>query len=261
DLREVTKKVCKMLLVTSRLTCLRRGVYQFRCLSSCLHPVCTTDVTSLSGGKRPYVLCNSLAQTSQLHCRQFSLSTSRLGIFSKDPPSIDPVKGELVYNGPLTSMVKRIKVFSLVTSGMGLAFQPYFIIQSQYSLTLTLGLGGILGFFIFCTPLLLHYVTKKYVSTVYLHPVSKEFTATTYSLFLRKREHTFKAKDVHVPEVPGAFTSMVVNGNTSLFMDMNYFSNPDAYMHMVGYDKPFDWEVPKEQRETKQDYHRQVHVL
>lgn len=42
------------------------------------------------------------------------------------------------------------------------------------------------GFFTFVTPLLLHFITKKYVTELHYNPQTEEYTATTISLLLQK---------------------------------------------------------------------------
>lgn len=42
-----------------------------------------------------------------------------------------------------------------------------------------------------------------------------------------------------MPEVPGMFTSFVVNG-TPMFVDAKQFTDTDHYIKMMGYDKPLD---------------------
>ena len=54
----------------------------------------------------------------------------------------------------------------------------------------------------------------------------------------------FTAEDVKIPEVAGPFTSLIVKG-TALFMDPKFFLDKNAYIHLMGFDKPLDWELPK----------------
>lgn len=98
---------------------------------------------------------------------------------------------------------------------------------------------GVVGFFTFVTPLLLHFVTKKYVTSLTFDPDKETYTAETLTFFLTKRKIEFTPDDVKVPDVPGMFTSMLVKG-IPLFVDPRAFPNPDHYIKIMGYDKPID---------------------
>ena len=48
--------------------------------------------------------------------------------------------------------------------------------------------GAFLSFFTFATPLLIHWVSKKYVVELMYNKIDDSYTAITYSLLLRKKE-------------------------------------------------------------------------
>jgi len=93
-----------------------------------------------------------------------------------------------VYYGSLAPRMKLVKLFSLTTSLAGIAAQP--ILMEQGMKIGGTGMAVLLctvgGFFTFVTPLLLHFVTKKYVTELHYNPVTEEYTATTISLILLK---------------------------------------------------------------------------
>lgn len=98
-----------------------------------------------------------------------------------------PVK---VYYGTLTPRMKAVKVFSITTSLTGMAAQP--IIMEQGSklggAPMMYFMCGVVGFFTFVTPVLLHVITKKYVSEIHYDPKTEEYTASTISFFLTRVE-------------------------------------------------------------------------
>ena len=55
-------------------------------------------------------------------------------------------------------------------------------------MALMLGMGAFMSLFTFATPLLVHYVSKKYVTEMYYNRMTDTYTAITYSLFLRKNQ-------------------------------------------------------------------------
>jgi len=93
-----------------------------------------------------------------------------------------------IYYGSLAPRMKLVKLFSLTTSLAGIAAQP--ILMEQGMKIGGTGMAVLLctvgGFFTFVTPLLLHFVTKKYVTELHYNSVTDEYTATTISLILMK---------------------------------------------------------------------------
>ena len=89
--------------------------------------------------------------------------------------------------------MKAVKVFSITTSLTGMAAQP--IIMEQGSklggAPMMYFMCGVVGFFTFVTPVLLHVITKKYVSEIHYDPKTEEYTATTISFFLTKIQVTY----------------------------------------------------------------------
>jgi len=152
----------------------------------------------------------------------------------------------VIYTGTLARHVRIVKVFSLSTSVIGISLQP-FIYQklSALPVILAVAVGGFASFFIYLTPLLLHLVSKRYVTEMTLDPVSKEYTATTYTFFLRKKIHRFTVGDVTVPNVPGLFTSLRVHG-VPLFIDRDLFSDQSYFIELFKFNDPLDWEIVSE---------------
>merc|ERR1712121_91794 len=99
--------------------------------------------------------------------------------------------------------------------------------------------GAFLSFFTFATPLLIHWVSKKYVTEMLYNRIENTYTAITYTFLLRRKQITFKASDVQVPSIPGMFTTFQVNGR-SLFVDAESFHSAQHYGKLMGYDKPLD---------------------
>jgi transmembrane protein 70 len=48
--------------------------------------------------------------------------------------------------------------------------------------------GAFLSFFTFATPLLIHFISKKYVTEMYYNKAKDSYTAITYSLLLRRKK-------------------------------------------------------------------------
>ncbi|KAH8375207.1 hypothetical protein KR200_006694 [Drosophila serrata] len=149
-----------------------------------------------------------------------------------------------IYYGTLAPRMKMVKFFSLSTSLAGIAAQPILLEQGMKigGTGMAVFLCSVGGFFTFVTPLLLHFITKKYVTELHYNPQTEEYTATTISLLLQKIKTKFRPSDVTVPEVPGMFTSFLV-GKRPLFIDPALFDDPEHYVRIMGYDKPIDFKL------------------
>uniref|UniRef100_A0A023G5P9 Putative integral to mitochondrial membrane n=1 Tax=Amblyomma triste TaxID=251400 RepID=A0A023G5P9_AMBTT len=146
----------------------------------------------------------------------------------------------LVYLGSIRSTVKMVKSLSLTSSFLGILAQPILLQKlSGSSVGATVIVVSCASFFIFVTPLMLHYITRRYVTELTYDPGTKEFNATTLTLLNRKKEMSFIADDVEVPTVPGPFTTLLAKGRP-LFVEVQNFQNADALEHLLGYDKPID---------------------
>lgn len=86
--------------------------------------------------------------------------------------------------------MKLVKVFSLTTSITGAVVQPTLLEQSMKigGPAMAIAACTVAGFFTIVTPLLLHFVTKKYVTELFYNEKTGEYTAITISLFLRRQE-------------------------------------------------------------------------
>jgi len=189
------------------------------------------------------------------HCSSSSPSDEK----TQTPPSdenADSSDGEdEIYRGILATQIKLVKGFSLTTSLISLSCQPvlYYTLQSgsEKPMALMLGMGAFMSFFTFATPLLVHYVSKKYVTEMYYNRVTDTYTAITYSLFLRKNQIKFRSSEVHVPDIPGMFTTFKAR-NVPLFVESGQFYSIYHYGKIMGYEKPLPeemrWENKMEER-------------
>lgn len=98
-----------------------------------------------------------------------------------------------IYYGTLTPKIRAVKAFSLSTSVLGLAAQPLLIEKSSQfgGTSIVILVCSFVGFFTFITPLVLHFITKKYVTEIHYDPIKDEYTATTLSILLTKKEVKF----------------------------------------------------------------------
>ncbi|XP_023936496.2 transmembrane protein 70 homolog, mitochondrial [Bicyclus anynana] len=157
-------------------------------------------------------------------------------------------KLERIYYGPLTPQIRAVKIFSVTSSAAGLAAQPLILKEAANigSTSLIIALCSVVGFFTFVTPILLHIITKKYVTEIHYDPETSTYKATTINFFLAPVILEFKAEDVVVPDIPGMFTTMNAKGKP-LFIEARHFTDPQYYAKIMGYDKPLDFKLGEEQ--------------
>uniref|UniRef100_A0A182JUW1 Uncharacterized protein n=1 Tax=Anopheles christyi TaxID=43041 RepID=A0A182JUW1_9DIPT len=95
-----------------------------------------------------------------------------------------------VYYGSLTPQIRAVKVFSLATSIGGIVAQPILLEQASKvgGMPMIVAVCGFAGFFTFVTPILLHLVTKRYVTDLHYDPSKQQYTATTITFFLQREK-------------------------------------------------------------------------
>ena len=78
-----------------------------------------------------------------------------------------------------------------MTSIIGLSCQPVIFMKmgaGSANIPLIIASGAFLSLFTFATPLLIHWVSKKYVVELVYNKIDDTYTAITYSLLLRKKQ-------------------------------------------------------------------------
>ncbi|XP_040289799.1 transmembrane protein 70, mitochondrial-like [Bufo bufo] len=162
--------------------------------------------------------------------------------------SSTPVNHEedrLVYIGNLGTAVPGVKFFSYSTSVVSLIILPMIFAKSGIgvdSLPLKIAFFSIVGFFTFITPVTLHLLTKGYVVHLYHNKERDLYTAITYNAFLREKRTEFSPEDVEVPGVSKMFTTFYAKKKSMLINPM-LFPNSNDYQHLMGYDKPFTFNL------------------
>lgn len=153
--------------------------------------------------------------------------------------------GSLIYTGSLGSAVRGVKLFSYSTSGASLFLMPHILLKTGLgvqSFALQAAFCGVIGFFTFLTPVLLHLITKGYVIRLYHNPDRDTYTAITYSVFLTEKKRVFHQKQVRIPAVSKMFTTFYAD-QVGLLVNPDLFPVPQDYNHLMGYDKPFSFDL------------------
>ncbi|XP_019739308.1 transmembrane protein 70, mitochondrial isoform X2 [Hippocampus comes] len=200
-----------------------------------------------SGFGRPRGNHLHAVKRSPLFLKPKALSHTPSSFLSTGAQSED---GNLIYTGSLATAVRGVKFFSYSTSGASLCLMPQILLKSGLGVqspALQVAFCGIVGFFTFLTPALLHLFTKGYVIRLYHNPERDTYAAVTYSLLLTERRTLFHQKQVRIPEVSKMFTTFYAN-DTGLLVNPDMFRLPQDYNHLMGYDKPFTFPTPHPDR-------------
>lgn len=139
---------------------------------------------------------NPLPTLTQSVCAQRFYSDKAGESQTQKSAQYDESGAEIIYTGKFQTRIIRVKLFSLSTSLMGLAAQPILLEKGMEmgGKGLAAFLCTLAGIFTFVTPVLLHYVTKKYVIKITHDPKTDEYVATTVSFFLMKNPVSLRRK-------------------------------------------------------------------
>ncbi|XP_061111658.1 transmembrane protein 70, mitochondrial isoform X2 [Conger conger] len=166
-------------------------------------------------------------------------------------------EGTLIYSGSLAKAVLGVKLFSYSTSIFSMCVMPQVLLKTGFgvqSLALQVAVCGTIGLFTFITPVLLHLLSKGYVVRLYHNHEMDTYTAVTYNALLAEKKTVFHQSQVSVPGVSKMFTTFYAN-RRSMLVNPELFALPHDYNHLMGYDKPFSFDLDKfeEQERSKQD--------
>ncbi|KAJ8931026.1 hypothetical protein NQ314_016119 [Rhamnusium bicolor] len=172
--------------------------------------------------------------------RQFSSTHT---IAKKSENNIKPI-----YYGVLTPQIRAVKMFSLSSSIVGIIAQPFLYkeIAATGNVPIIIAAYSFIGFFTIVTPVLLHLITKKYITHLEYKPDTDSYVAKTVNFFCMTKELqivlNLNLRMFMFPEVPGMFTTFCAKGK-ALFLDPRLFDNPEHYAKIMGYDKPIDFKL------------------
>jgi transmembrane protein 70 len=157
-----------------------------------------------------------------------------------------------IYSGILSTQIKLVKAFSLTTSLIGVSCQTLlYSYAGNTNIGVMLASGAFLSFFTFVTPVLIHSISKKYVTKLYYNQVEDKYTAIVYNIFIRPKKIEFRLRDVKVPDIPGMFTTFKAKGH-ALFVDMDQFRDPTHFGKLMGYQD--DLNIQRHQQSKSIDY-------
>lgn len=86
-----------------------------------------------------------------------------------------------------------LQIFSLSSSIVGIIGQPFLYneIVSTGNVPIIIAAYSVIGFFTFLTPLLLHLLTKRYVTHLFYNEETDAYIARTVNFFCRTKEVSY----------------------------------------------------------------------
>ncbi|VUZ43966.1 unnamed protein product, partial [Hymenolepis diminuta] len=142
-----------------------------------------------------------------------------------------------VYTNPISKLVIGAKIFSLSSSCIVLAAQPFLITKFASLTTFAPFFASSLAFALL-TPALLHVLTRSCVFSITYDKTRSKFTAYTKSIFLRSKSIEFDESDISYSVASLSFANMTVRNKISLLVLENGFSDLEIKHRLLGLDKP-----------------------
>ncbi|TKV90110.1 hypothetical protein SEVIR_9G006800v4 [Setaria viridis] len=154
-------------------------------------------------------------------------SGSKISIGPK-PKQIKQDDGDsnLVYQGPISSIIKKVKLLSLSTCCLSVSLGPVITFMTSPDMNVILK-GAVASTVIFLsatTTAALHWFVSPYIHKLRWRPGSDSFEAEVMSWLATPLKRTIKFADIRPPETNRPFVTFKAEGNF-YFVDGEHFSN------------------------------------
>lgn len=181
--------------------------------------------------------------------------TLLLGVRMISSKPVKNTKVTQIYKSPMGNLVVGAKIFSLTSSSLVLAAQPFIVTASPAAATPFIVASMI---FAFLTPALLHQLTGPTVFSIDCIEerevkgeenkdedvmAGQQLIAYTKSIFLRKRRVPFTVGDIEYAPGSLSLANLTVNGGrTPLLILESGFTSLEWRTLIFGFDKPIKWD-------------------
>ena len=131
-----------------------------------------------------------------------------------------------IYQGPLATSVKLLKIFSLSTCAATVVGTPILIAYGKKSIPVKskIIIASALITVSVATTVLLHWFSKRYVLQAYCNPTASKYMMETYTLFARRNRVEFTPNDVKIPKDDRMFSNVII-------FDKPYLFHPEVIQH------------------------------
>ncbi|KAL6638290.1 hypothetical protein ACP70R_025862 [Stipagrostis hirtigluma subsp. patula] len=159
--------------------------------------------------------------------KQTEASDSKISIGPK-PKQIkeDDKDDDLVYEGPISSTIQKVKILSLSTCCLSVSMGPVITFMTSPDMNVILK-GGVAATVIFLsatTTAALHWFVSPYIHKLRWRPGSDSFEADMMTWLATPATRIIKFADVRPPETNRPFVTFKAQGNF-YFVDADHFPN------------------------------------
>jgi transmembrane protein 70, mitochondrial len=159
--------------------------------------------------------------------KQTEVSGTKISIGPK-PKQIkeDGKDDSLVYEGPISSTIKKVKLLSLSTCCLSVSLGPVitFMTSPDMNVILKGAVASTLIFLSATTTAALHWFVSPYIHKLRWQPGSDSFEVEMMSWLATPLKKTVKFADIRLPETNRPFVTFKAEGNF-YFVDSAHFSN------------------------------------
>ncbi|KAL6909581.1 hypothetical protein ACP4OV_001862 [Aristida adscensionis] len=159
--------------------------------------------------------------------KETEASGSKISIGPK-PKQIkeDDKDDDLVYQGPISSTIKKVKLLSLSTCCLSVSLGPVitFMTSPEMNVILKGGVASTVIFLSATTTAALHWFVSPYIHKLRWRPGSDSFEAEIMTWLATPTTRTIKFADVRPPETNRPFVTFKAEDNF-YFVDADHFSN------------------------------------
>uniref|UniRef100_A0A0A9D984 Uncharacterized protein n=1 Tax=Arundo donax TaxID=35708 RepID=A0A0A9D984_ARUDO len=159
--------------------------------------------------------------------KETEASGSKISIGPKPKQMKEDDKDDgLVYEGPISSTIKKVKLLSLSTCCLSVSLGPVitFMTSPQMNVILKGAVASTVIFLSATTTAALHWFVSPYIHKLRWRPGSDSFEAEVMTWLATPLKRTIKFADVRPPETNRPFVTFRAEGNF-YFVDAEHFSN------------------------------------
>lgn len=159
--------------------------------------------------------------------KETEASDSKISIGPK-PNQIkeDDEDGNLVYQGPISGTIKKVKLLSLSTCCLSVSIGPVitFMTSPEMNVILKGAVASTVIFLSATTTAVLHWFVSPYIHKLRWRPGSDSFEAEMMTWLATPLKKTVKFADIRPPETKRPFVTFKA-GENFYFVDDDHFSN------------------------------------
>lgn len=182
---------------------------------------------------------NSLCKVLKRHIsmsRILAARATQVPLPASSPIETGSVEPKLMYDGKLQTRIKVLKVLSVCTTSTILGCYSY--AATNRGLTTTLAATGLIFLPFICSPGVIWWVFKRYITRMYYNPKDDTFTIYHYGILVGQEKLTFKKEDLVRCPGTNILNSFTVRGKPFFVNDEDLVDAESVYLYkrLIGLD-------------------------